>query len=133
MSPGVNLIFCTNRLIILFLVMPAKPHMCQTMDAIQLDPSGGYIGKQTLEGTGAYLSDCIWSLQVQAGQRISFTFYSFLYGRRQNYKQSKGGCRIFLCHKYNEPALTTDIHAGCIYQGLPDGRTHMQVINYTVM
>ncbi len=75
---------------IFFSVMPGKQHMCQTMDAIELDPSGGYIGKQTLEGSGAYLSDCIWSLQVQQGQRISFTFFSFLYGRRQNYKQFNG-------------------------------------------
>ena len=64
------------------------------MDTIELDPSGGYIGKQTLEGSGAYLSDCIWSLQVQPGQRMSFTFYSFLYGRRQNYK---GWCTMILC------------------------------------
>ena len=76
----------TNFVSLLFLVMPAKSIMCQTMDAIELNPSGGYIGKQTLDGSGAYLSGCIWSLQVHPGQRISFTFYSFLYGRRQNYK-----------------------------------------------
>ncbi len=64
--------------------------MCQTMDVIDLDSSGGYIGKQTLVDTGAYLSDCIWSLKVSSGQKISFMFYSFLYGITTKYKKISG-------------------------------------------
>ncbi len=74
----------------LFSVTQPQQHMCQTMDAIELDPSGGYIGKQTLEGSGAYLGDCIWSLHVQEGQRISLTFFSSTYGITKKYKEIAG-------------------------------------------
>ncbi len=66
---------------------PAEPEKCQILDNIDLDPSGGYIGKQTLEGSAAYLSDCIWSLNVNPGQKISFIFYSFLYGQTKQHKE----------------------------------------------
>ena len=62
-------------------VAPAQPHMCQTLSVINLSLNGGYIGKQTLEESGSYLSDCSWSLEVKAGQKISFTVFSFLYGQ----------------------------------------------------
>ena len=57
--------------------------MCQTLAEIHLSPDGGYIGKQTLQESGSYLSDCIWSLEVKAGQKISFTVFSFLYGQAE--------------------------------------------------
>ena len=64
-----------------FSVLPAEPHKCQTLDTIDLPPSGGYIGKQTLADSGMYINDCIWSIQVKTGQRISLTLFGFLYGQ----------------------------------------------------
>ena len=79
-----------------FSVAPAQPHMCQTLDVIHLAPPGGYIGKQTLQESGAYLNDCIWSVEVRAGQKISFTVFSFQYGQARGTRggnpQSAGEC-----------------------------------------
>ncbi len=55
--------------------------MCQTLDVIHLAPPEGFLGKQTLVETGAYLNDCIWMVEVKDGQKISFTIFSFLYGQ----------------------------------------------------
>ena len=89
--------------IIYISVAPAQPHMCQTLAEIHLSPDGGYIGKQTLQESGSYLSDCIWSLEVKAGQKISFTVFSFLYGQARgnraggNKQIAKGLCQLRVC------------------------------------
>lgn len=47
------------------------------------------MGRQTLQETGLFLNDCIWSLKVKAGQRISFTVFSFLYGQTRGTRNNK--------------------------------------------
>ena len=75
--------------------------MCGNSDVIDLSPDGGYIGKQTLEETGImYLEFCFWSLEVKAGQKISFTVFSFLYGqargtRAGNKQLATGKCLFY--------------------------------------
>ncbi len=72
----------TVHIIMIFIsVFAAEPKKCQTLEAIHLPTSGGYIGKQTLEDTGLYVNDCLWSLLVKPGQRILVTLLSFLYGQ----------------------------------------------------
>ncbi len=71
-------------------VAPPQRHSCQSLDIINLDPPAGYIGKQTLEGSGVYLDDCLWSIEVPTGQRVSLILYSVLYGQTRKRPNPKG-------------------------------------------